>query len=217
MSAVSGGVTGDATLQVVQSLPPPANTNNGADQLISPSDVLDVGVFQVSDLNRTVQVDSAGNVSLPLVGTQKAAGLTVRALEASLEREYGSKYLQNPDVTVFMKESAGQKVTVDGEVNRAGIYPIPANTTLLQIVALAGGFRPVADVSKVYVFRQVGPKQLVANMNVEAVRNGAQPDPKIYGGDKVVVFSSSSKVAFQNLKESLGMVANAGRFVPVPY
>ncbi|MBB4004836.1 polysaccharide biosynthesis/export family protein [Aurantimonas endophytica] len=197
-------------------LPAPVDTRDGADQLISANDVLEVDVFQVDDLDRVVQVDASGQITVPLVGTVTAAGKSVRALEAELERSYGATYLQSPDITVFVKESAGQKVTVDGEVARAGLLPVTAGSTLQQVIAQAGGFRPVADATKVFLFRDYGSERLVMNVNVSDIRAGRASDPRVFGGDTIVVFSSASKVALQNLKEAMGVAGSAARLAVIP-
>jgi polysaccharide export outer membrane protein len=208
--------TGSGEMRMVPELPPPANTREGIDQPLAASDVLQIDVFQADALDRTVQIDSTGRISLPLVGTVTAAGKTVRELETELESAYSAKYLQSADITVFLKESFGQRVTIDGEVAKAGIYPVSSNSTLLDAIALAGGFRPVADPSKVYVYRDVGKQKLVANYDVALIRNGKKPNPKIYGGDVIVVFTSRSKVAMQNLKEALGVASSASRLAIIP-
>ena len=128
-------------LSVVRDLPSPGNASGGSDQPLSPGDVLEVDVFQVDNLDRTVQIDASGRISLPLVGSVTAGGVTLRDLEQEVERAYGAQYLQSPDVTIFVKESAGQRVTVDGEVMKAGIYPVTGDASLLDAVALAGGFQ----------------------------------------------------------------------------
>jgi len=210
----SGGDGG--ALRMVPELPAPTNTRDGLDQPLAANDVLQIDVFQADTLDRTVQIDASGRISLPLVGTVTAADKTVRELEAELERAYGARYLQSPDITVFLKESFGQRVTIDGEVAKAGIYPVSSSSTLIEVVALAGGFRSIADQSKVYVYRDVGSQKLVANYDVAQIRSGKKPNPKIYGGDVIVVFTSQSKVALQNLKEALGLASNASRLAVIP-
>jgi polysaccharide export outer membrane protein len=214
--SLQAGASSPGELRVVQDLPAPANTQNGLEQPLSPNDVLEVDVFQADSLDRTVQVDSSGRISLPLVGEVVAAGKTVRALEQEIESAYGANYLQSPDVTVFLKESFGQRVTVDGEVAKAGIYPVSSSSTLLETVALAGGLREVADQSKVYVYREIAGQRLVANYNVADIRSGKKQNPRIYGGDVVVVFTSQSKVAMNNLKEALGIASSAARLAVIP-
>jgi polysaccharide export outer membrane protein len=204
-------LSGGGALQVVKDLPAPQGTQNGSEQLLSPNDVLEVNVFQVDNLNRTVQVDAGGEISLPLIGTVKAAGKSVRQLEQEIEAAYGAKYLQSPYVTIFVKESVGQRITVDGEVNKAGIYPVSSNASLIDAVALAGGFNRIGDAGKVFVYRNFGQNTLVANYNVEAIRAGKNSNPRIYGGDKVVVFASKSKIAMNNLKDALGVASSAVR------
>ncbi|MER9676174.1 polysaccharide biosynthesis/export family protein [Mesorhizobium sp. M0208] len=216
LTSSSAPLSGGGALQVVKELPAPQNTQNGSEQPLSPNDVLEVNVFQVDNLNRTVQVDSGGQISLPLIGTITAAGKTVRQLEQEIETDYGSKYLQSPDVTIFVKESIGQRITVDGEVNKAGIYPVSSNSSLIDAIALAGGFNTVGDAKKVFVYRNVGPNTLVANYNVEEIRGGKSRNPRIYGGDKIVVFASKSKIAMNNLKDALGVASSAARLAVVP-
>ncbi len=204
-----GARSGD--LRVVGVLPPPQNTRQGADQLISENDLLEVDVFQVDDLDRTVRVDSNGRITMPLIGAIQAAGKTIPAVELELERVYGGKYLQSPEITVFMKESSGQRMTLDGQFNKPGIYPTTTSSSLLQAVAQASGFTPLADESKVYVFRKIGQTKLVANYSIKDIRKGKKRDPRLFGGDVVVAFTSSSKVAINNLKSALGLASSAAR------
>jgi len=215
LTAATGPGQAAGGLRVVPELPPP-NTQNGGEQPLSANDVLMVDVFQVDNLDRTVQVDAAGNISLPLIGTVKAAGRTARELEQDIENAYGKNYLQSPDVSIFVKESIGQRVTVDGEVAKAGIYPVSSNSSLLDAIALAGGFRPVADATKVFIYRDYAGAKLVANYNVEQIRSGKKSNPRIYGGDVIVVFTSRSKVALNNLKEALGVASGAARLAVIP-
>ena len=211
-SAYAGG-----GLRVVQDLPAPSNTSNGSEQPLSSDDVLEVDVFQVDNLDRTVKVDASGRISLPLIGAVEAQGKTIQQLEQEIESRYGAKYLQSPDVTIFLKESARQRVTVDGEVARSGLYPVSSNATLLDSIALAGGLRDIADTSKVYVYRDAGDgTKLVANYDVKRIRNGAAKNPRIYGGDVVIVFTSQSKVAMNNLKDALGIASSAARIAVLP-
>ncbi len=204
----------DGNIRVVSSLPPPPVLQDGSEQPIGKNDVLEVDVFQVDDLDRTVQVDATGMIALPLIGQLEAAGKSVRQLESEITNAYGASYLQSPQVTVFVKESFGQRVTVDGEVKKAGIYPTTASTSLIGVLAEAGGLSETADAGKIYVFRDINGERLVANYNAKNIRSGKQSDPKIYGGDIVVVFASSSKVAMKNLNQVLGIAARTAIFIP---
>lgn len=200
-------------LAIVDVLPAPENTRNGADQLISANDILEIDVFQVDQLDKTVQVDSNGRFSMPLIGAVQAAGKTVSAIESDLEVRYGANYLQSPDITVFVKESAGQKMTLDGEFVKPGVYNTGSTTTLLQAVALASGLTPLSDEKKIFVFRSFGDKKLTKNYNIRDIRAGKISDPRIYGGDVIVAFTSDTKIAARNLREALGAAVNVTRVV----
>ena len=208
-AAISTSSGGD--LQLVDKLPPPPNTRSGADQLVAANDILEVDVFQVDELDKTVQVDSNGYFSLPLIGQIKATGKTVPALEKEVESKYGANYLQSPDVTIFVKESAGQRMTLDGQFAKPGVYPTSSNSTLLQAVALGSGLTKLADEEKIYVFRDFSGKKLVSNYNLKDIRLGKIADPRLYGGDIVVAFASNSKIASQNLREALGAAVSVTR------
>jgi len=215
--ALQGSAGGEAGgLRIVRDLPPPSNTQNGQEQPLAPNDVLEIDVFQADSLDRTVQIDASGRVNMPLIGPIVAADKSVRTLEQEIETAYGRNHLQNPDVTIFLKESFGQRVTIDGEVVNAGVYPVSANSTLMETIALAGGFRPIADQSQVFVYRDVGGQKLVANYDIAEIRTGRKPNPRIYGGDVIIVFTSQTKVAIQNLKDALGIASSAARLAVFP-
>lgn len=174
---------------------------------IGPSDLLTVTVFQVEDLNRDVRVNNAGQVSLPLIGAIDAAGQTVNELETLIASRYAARYLQNPQVSVFVKEFSSQRVTVGGSVKKPGIYPMPTRLTLLQAVALSEGLTETASEKNVIVFRTVKGQRVFARFDLDAIAHGASPDPEIMGEDIVVVDTSTGKVALQNLIKLAPFVA----------
>ncbi|HEV7415573.1 MAG TPA: polysaccharide biosynthesis/export family protein [Tianweitania sediminis] len=197
------------TTVLTGALPEPTTAADGNPQIVA-NDVLTVNVYGAAQLDRTVQVDANGEIALPLVGSIEAAGASHRELENTIALAYARDYLQSPQVSVFVKESVGQQVTVDGEVNRAGIYPVTARTTLLQVIAQAGNFTSLANNRKVLVFRPSGGLRYVAVYDVVALRNGRSPDPHIFGGDMVVVPSSAAKLVRHELKDLLGAAASVG-------
>ena len=194
-------------LQLVSALPAPSGADGGI-QKIAPNDLLEIAVFQVDDLNRTVRVDDRGQISMPLIGQVNAAGQSSLQLEQTIQARYAQNYLQNPVVTVFVKESSSQSVTMDGQFAKPGIYPVAAQSTLMRSIALAGGLTPTADENKIYVFRKSGDQTYVTSFSAAAIRGGKMQDPRIYGGDVVVSFLSSGKVAMQNLREALGIAVS---------
>lgn len=190
-------------------LPPPDSTTSiGAykgvsEYRIGPQDLLEISVFQVTELNRTVRVNTSGDISLPLVGVIRAGGRTVQELEADIAKNLDAKFLQNPQVTVFVKEFTSQRVTLEGSVKKPGIYPLTGRTTLLQAIAMAEGLDQLADLRGIVIFRTVEGKKMGARFDIKAIRSGTAPDPQVYGDDIIVIDQSGSKTAFRRLMESL--------------
>lgn len=175
---------------------------------VGPQDVLEISVFKVPDLSRTVQVADAGSINLPLVGEIEAAGRTARDLEQELTRKLGDKYLQSPQVTVFVKEYNSRRVTIEGAVKKPGVYPVRDRTTLLQFISIAEGVTELADTDEVVVFRQNGGQKSVARFDLDDIRDGKVADPDIRDGDLIVVNTSSTKTVYQNLLRILPSTAN---------
>ena len=174
---------------------------------LGPSDLLAVTVFQVPDLNREVRVNNSGQISLPLIGGVDVAGLTVGDVEQEIATRYQGRYLQNPQVSVFVKEFSSQRVTVSGAVKKPGIYPMSSRLTLLQSIAMAEGFNDVGSMRNVLVFRTVDGNRQYARFDVAAIDRGEDPDPEIYGDDLIVVDTSAGKVTLKTLVQMSPFVA----------
>lgn len=174
---------------------------------IGPSDVLEVTVFGVPELSSMVQVSSAGQISLPLIGAVAAGGRTVAELEAQIAALLGATYLQSPQVSVFVKEAVSQRVTVGGAVRRPGVFPLVGEATLLQMIALAQGLDPVADDRNVLVFRTSGGQRQVARFDLAAISTGRAADPAIHAGDIVMVDQSGAKAAWRNITQALPVIS----------
>lgn len=190
-------------------LPPPDTTTasgayqGGSDYRIGAQDLLEIAVFGVPDLSRTVRVNSSGQISLPLVGEVKAGGHTVPELEKVLAGQLAKSYLQNPQVSVFVKEFTSQRITVEGSLKNPGIYPITGKTTLLQAIAIAGGVDSLADMKGIVVFRQIQGKKMAAVFDLRDIRSGKTEDPQVFGDDVIVAEPSGSKTALRRFIEAL--------------
>ncbi|MEO1701557.1 MAG: polysaccharide biosynthesis/export family protein [Pseudomonadota bacterium] len=202
--------TTDGDLTVVSVLPAPPVALEGRAAVLAANDLIEVDVFRVDDLDREARIDDRGFLSLPLIGEVQAAGLTAGELELAIERRYGQNYLQSPEVSVFVKESVGQRITLDGEFRRSGFQPVTSQTTLLQAVATAGGLNDIADPNEIFVFREYPDGKKVASYSIAKIRKGAAPDPRLFGGDVVVSFPSGARVAARNLREALGLATSIG-------
>ena len=174
---------------------------------IAPLDKLVINVFRMKDLSGDYEVDLIGNIAMPLIGDVKAVDLTPAQLDAELTRRLGEKYLENPDVSVGIKESTTRVVTVDGAVTRAGAYPAMGPISLMQAVALAGGATEDANTRRVAVFRQIGGKRQAAAFDLTSIRRGEMEDPRIFAGDIVVVDGSSVKAATKQLMNSMPLLS----------
>ena len=161
---------------------------------IAPMDTLAVRVFGMPDLTGDYQVDLRGNIAMPLIGDVAAINLTPAELDDLLTRKYGTKYLENPDVSVGIKQSAGRNVTVDGAVKRGGMFPVPGPMSLMQAVALAGGVdEETANPHRVAIFRTIGGERQAAAFDLVSIRRGEMEDPKVFSGDVIVVDGSGIK------------------------
>lgn len=174
---------------------------------IGPQDLLEVSVFLNEDLKREVRVNSVGQISLPLIGTVLAGGKTVEELEQELMTAYGKSLLQNPQINVFIKEFTSQRVTIEGAVNKSGIYPIKGKTSLLQAIALAEGIdMNLAQLDSILVFRTVNGQRMAAKFDLNLIRKGDAADPQIFGDDIIVVGVSNRKWAYRKFLESIPLV-----------
>lgn len=170
---------------------------------IGPLDSLNVRVFGEPDLSaEAVQVDAAGNISLPLIGTIRSAGRTAPELSAELETLLGEKYLVSPQVTVSVASSISQRVVVEGEVVEPGTYELRGPTTLLGALSLAKGETRVASLQEVIVFRNIDGQRVGAVFDAASIRRGDLDDPQIYGSDLIVVGYSRAKGFWRDLLQA---------------
>jgi polysaccharide export outer membrane protein len=111
------------------------------DYKIGPEDLLEITVFEVEKLNKTVRVSSQGNINLPLIGVLKVKGLTTEELEKELRTLLAEKYIQDPQVNVLIKEYRNQRISVMGAVKTPNVFDVTGQKTILEMLAMAGGLR----------------------------------------------------------------------------
>jgi polysaccharide export outer membrane protein len=131
------------------------NVDPDADYIIGPDDVLDIEVFEVEELKKTVRVSSQGYISLSLAGQIKAKGLTPTLLEQEIARRL-DKYLNDPLVSVYVKEYKAQKIGIIGAVDKPQVYIVTGQRYLLDMLSMAGGLSKEAG-NICYVLRPVKP------------------------------------------------------------
>ena len=195
------------------SLPPPDVINPegeykaASEYRIGANDLLEVSVFQVEELARTVRVNSQGQISLPLIGMVQAGGKTVSELQVLIATSLKQKYVQDPQVSIFVKEFTSQRVTMEGAVKKPGIYALTGKTSLLQALAMSEGVDPLANLQGAVIFRVIDGKKMGAVFDIAAIRAGKMEDPQIYGDDIVVVDQSGPRTALRRFVESIPVFA----------
>ncbi len=191
---VQSGQAAYTTMDVARAQTP------GSDYKIGPLDTLDVSVYQEPELSvKAIEVDSTGNVSLPLIGSVKANGKTSSQLSSDIAGALAQHYLKNPLVTVTVASSASQKVTVGGEVNGPGVFDIKGPTSLLQTLALAKGPTKAAQLNQVVVFRNINGQRMGAVFDIRAIGAGRAADPQILGNDIVIVGFSPARSLWSDI------------------
>lgn len=193
-----------ASLTVIEGdreLPPPNRGDlTAADRpaLIGPLDTIQIDVFNVPDLSREMQVDASGRIAMPLAGTVDARGKTAEELAQAIETALRASYVRDPDVTVNIKSSVSQVVTIDGQVVEPGLYPVTNQMTLMRVIASAKGMSEFARQEDVVILRTVGDQRMAGLYNVAAIRRGLYDDPPIYANDVIVVGDSPQRRLFRD-------------------
>ncbi|SPF45619.1 Polysaccharide export protein [Candidatus Sulfopaludibacter sp. SbA4] len=156
--------------------PPPSTTADGAEYRLGPEDVIDVFVWKEPDLTMTVVVRPDGRISLPLANEIEANGKTAVELQQEIAARL-SKYVVQPVVNVMVKQVNSLKISVLGEVRRPDVYRIKNRVTVLDAIAMAGGFTDLARPNKVIVLRQTptGPQRIKINIKQLVGDDGGTP------------------------------------------
>lgn len=166
--------------------------------LVGAFDTIEVEVYGVPDMKRTVVVDSSGTFLFPLAGEVQAAGLTPRQIADNLAGKLSS-YIKNPQVTVNVTAMVSQNMTVDGQVARPGQFPVVGHQTLMRAIAVAGGTSEYARLDDVIIFRTVQGQQYVGIYNLDAIRRGNYADPEVFPNDIVIVGDSPERRRFKDI------------------
>lgn len=166
---------------------------------IRAGDQLDIKFFYNPDLNEQALVRPDGRISLQLAHEIIAAGLTPAQLTDVLTKKYAVE-LDKPEITVIVRSFAGQRVYVDGEVNKPGIINLITPMTVVQSLAEAGGVKDTARTSELVIIRR-GPdkKPIALVMNMEKVVDGTDMGRDLYLMPNDIVYVPKSRIANLNL------------------
>jgi len=175
-----------------QAVPEEAN-RPAMDFLLGPEDVLEVVVWKNQDLSRQVVVRPDGMISLPLIGDVRASGFTANELAHEISQQLKT-FKEYPTVSVSVKEVNSYIVYLLGEVSKPGKYQLKSYTTVLQAVALAGGFTPFASKNRMHVLRNSRngggmPHEMRIPVKYDELVSGTGAEGNFYlrSGDTIVV------------------------------
>ncbi len=182
--------------------------------MLRPSDQIAVTVFREPELSLdNVRVGVEGNVSLPMLGSIPAAGMTAKQFEQDVTRRFAAVGLKTPMVSVNIAEYASHLVTVEGAVDKPGVYTFQPGARLSAAVAMASGPRRTAKTNQVAVFRESPQGIMVAKFDYAQVQQGTMLDPVLQPGDRVVMGTDGLSVFWDDLLKALpafGIFATAG-------
>ena len=163
-------------------------SNNGREYIIGPGDILSILVWKEPQLSAKVPVRPDGKITLPLINDIQAAGRTPPQLREAIQKAL-SKFLDNPVVSVSVLGVNSKKFFILGKVKSPGEYPLTAPTTVLQAIAMVGGFAPWADTEDIIILRDIDGHQKRLKFNYNDVAEGKHLEENIFlkPGDTIIV------------------------------
>jgi polysaccharide export outer membrane protein len=173
---------------LAQTPAPPSSAAVPPDYVIGPEDVLSVVFWRDKDMSLEVAVRPDGKISLPLLNDVQAAGLTPAQL-CDLLGDQAKRFIEDPSVTVIVRQINSRRVFVTGEISKPGPYPLIGPTTVLQMLATAGGLREYADSKHIVILRKETGYTTMFRFNYsDALKpRGASSNIELKPGDTIVV------------------------------
>ncbi len=167
----------------------PQSKSKEAAYLIGPSDVLAISVWKDNELTRTIPVRPDGKITLPLIGDLAVSGLTAEAAQQLIAQKL-KEFISDPQVTVIVQEVKSRTYSILGKVAKPGAYPLGKPTTIIEAIAIAGGFQDFARENKIYILRPKsdGSDQTVPFDYKKAIRrHNPEENIELQSGDTVIV------------------------------
>lgn len=177
-------------------LPPPGIENL---YVIGPQEPLKIEVVGAERLSGVYLTDGQGRVSFPLVGLLNLNGLAPNEAADAIANVLRGSYLLDPQVRVIPNEIPPPTVSVGGQVNTPGEYPVLGRQSLLRVVNQAGGVAEYAQLDDVLILRTVGGQRYIGAYNIQAIQRGNYDDPTVYPNDIIVVGDSPSRRRLDNI------------------
>ena len=181
-SPAASASAANAPVELPEGVPLPA------DYIIGPEDVLHIILWRDKDMSSEVTVRPDGRITLPLVNEIVAAGLTPETLRVKVT-EAADRFVDNPTVSVIVKQINSRKVFITGQIAKPGPYPLGGPLTVMQLIAMAGGVHEFADQDHITILRYEGGKAISIPFNYEQVkkRKNLQQNILLKPGDTIIV------------------------------
>lgn len=192
----------------------PADGSTAIDQqyLLGVRDKLAITVFNEPELSFTnIPVDPNGYVTMPLIGRVRADGRSVSEVTEEIQNKLNARYIRDARVSAYVADFANYSFTIDGEVEKPGVYEIPGKLTLSQAVALGEGASEFAKLDEVIILRNIEGQTFAARFDLADIYSGAATDPEIRSSDTVVVGFSAARKRFKDILQIAP--AAAGLFI----
>lgn len=172
--------------------------------LLRPADTISVTVFREPDFTlEAVRIGVEGNISMPMLGSISAAGMSAKQFEQDVTRRLMAVGVRAPMVSVNIVEYASHLVTVEGAVETPGVYTFQPGARLSSAIAMARGPKATAKREQVAVFRETEQGVMVAKFDYRQMSQGVMLDPVLQPGDRVVMGTSGLAVFWQDLLKAL--------------
>ena len=189
LAATALGLNGGAAAEPLASNQVARAQTNPTTYVLSPNDMVLVKVYQEEDLETRLRIARDGTASFPLIGVIQIGGKTVEQASQTIRDLLDKDFLVNPQVTLTVMEFAKRRFTVLGQVQKPGTFEIPneESITLLDAIAMAGGYSRLANPSRITVTRSVGDRKTSVNVDGKAQAKGTKPPLEIRPDDTITV------------------------------
>ncbi|WP_120077627.1 polysaccharide biosynthesis/export family protein [Aurantiacibacter odishensis] len=199
------GTSGDIAVTSLTALPAPESTM----PRFSSMGIIEVTVAQDETLSGTYVIGENGMLDFPLIGEVAALGLSPTQLAAVIASRLSGEYVIDPSVTVNPINATPPAISIGGQVERPGNYPMAEATTLMRAINTAGGLGDYAREDDVLVFREVSGERYIGLYNLEAIMRGNLPDPELYDGDIVMVGDNPGERRLERILQILPAVTSS--------
>lgn len=186
----------------------PSNENAGFYK-IGPQEILEISVVGSDLLSSKFITDERGRVQMPLAGEVNLSGLTPAAASEVIANSLRGEYVIDPQVIVIPEDLDRVTLSIGGQVERPGAYPVDEDMTLMRAVNLAGGRGEFAKLEEVLVFREVQGQRYIGVYNLEAIQRGNYADPRLYANDIVMVGDSAAQRRLATILQFIPVLSSA--------